>query len=161
MSDFNSTDQAKSTDNIETLLAQFQNLINSERTIAEITQEANALTDQIEQYFKANEVPEKSVDSEVNVTTEPSDEARHAEDTDESQNTAAQETQSTEDPESSKQITQSPAEQWDKLSRSYRKKRRKFYEERKEDLQEDHKKRIARSESFKGLLTLEEDISNT
>lgn len=46
MSDFNSTDQAKSTDNIETLLAQFQNLINSERTIAEITQEANALTDQ-------------------------------------------------------------------------------------------------------------------
>ena len=161
MSDFNSTDQAKSTDNIETLLAQFQNLINSERTIAEITQEANALTDQIEQYFKANEVPEKSVDSEVNVTTEPSDEAKHAEDTDESQNTAAQETQSTEDPEPSKQIAQSPAEQWDKLSRSYRKKRRKFYEERNKDLQENLKKRMALIESFKGLLTLEEDISNT
>jgi len=161
MSDFNSTDQAKSTDNIETLLAQFQNLINSERTIAEITQEANALTDQIEQYFKANEVPEKSVDSEVNVTTEPSDEAKNAEDTDESQNTAAQETQSTEDPEPSKQIAQSPAEQWDKLSRSYRKKRRKFYEERNKDLQENLKKRMALIESFKGLLTLEEDISNT
>ena len=149
MSDFNSTDQAKSTDNIETLLAQFQNLINSERTIAEITQEANALTDQIEQYFKANEVPEKSVDSEVNVTTEPSDEARHAEDTDESQNKAAQETQSTEDPEPSKQIAQSPAEQWDKLSRSYRKKRRKFYEERNKDLQENLKKRMALIESLK------------
>ena len=55
MSDLNSTDQALSTDNIEGLLTQFQNLINSERTIAEIIHEANALTDHIEQYFKANE----------------------------------------------------------------------------------------------------------
>ena len=47
MSDLNSTDQALSTDNIEGLLTQFQNLINSERTIAEIIHEANALTDHI------------------------------------------------------------------------------------------------------------------
>ena len=145
MSDLNSTDQALSTDNIEGLLTQFQNLINSERTIAEIIHEANALTDQIEQYFKANEAasaneaPDATEEAVANEVPE----------------------KPTEDPGTSKQMTLSAAEQWDKLSRSYRKKRRKYFEERNIDLQENLKKRMALIESFKGLLTVEEDISNT
>ena len=82
MSDLNSTDPTISADNIEALLAQFHNLINSERTIVEITQEANTLTEQIEQYIKASNIAEKSVDHDVQISSEVNNAPSDAVDTD-------------------------------------------------------------------------------
>ena len=161
MSDLNSTDSTISADKIEALLAQFHNLINSERTIVEITQEANTLTEQIEQYIKASNIAEKSVDQEVQISSEVNDAPSNAVDTDQIKDTEDKKTEHIEDSGTQTQNALSVVEQWDKLSRNFRKKRRKYYEERNKDLQENLKKRMALIESFRGLLTVEEDISNT
>lgn len=147
MSDQNTTHQTDESNNIESLIADFQNLINSERSIPEITAEANGLSEQIEGYFKANKVEEKVAETTTEGATEQTGEStvqdisQVAEDADQSAN--------------SLQI------QWDRLSRSYRKKRRKYYQERNNDLQENLKKRLALIESFKGLLSVEENITHT
>ena len=131
MSDLNATEPVNNSDNIETLLVQFQNLLNSENSIAEISAEINALTEQIERHFKAEDLKNEEVDSQPNEST---------------------------DNDKTKSDTH---EQWDRLSRTYRKKRRKYYEERNKDLQENLNKRLALIESFKGLLTIEENITHT
>jgi len=131
MSDLNATEPVNSSDNIETLLVQFQNLLNSENSIAEISAEINALTEQIERHFKAEDLKNEEVDSQPHESA---------------------------DNDKTKSDTH---EQWDRLSRTYRKKRRKYYEERNKDLQENLNKRLALIESFKGLLTIEENITHT
>jgi len=131
MSDLNATEPVNNSDNIETLLVQFQNLLNSENSIAEISAEINALTEQIERHFKAEDLKNEEVDSQPNEST---------------------------DNDKTKSDTH---EQWDRLSRTYRKKRRKYYEERNKDLQENLNKRLALIESFKGLLRVEENITHT
>ncbi|HBB48321.1 MAG TPA: DUF349 domain-containing protein, partial [Flavobacteriaceae bacterium] len=131
MSDLNATEPVNSSDNIENLLVQFQNLLNSENSIAEISAEINALTEQIERHFKAEDLKNEEVDSQPHESA---------------------------DNDKTKSDTH---EQWDRLSRTYRKKRRKYYEERNKDLQENLNKRLALIESFKGLLTIEENITHT
>mgnify|MGYP003321203101 FL=1 len=131
MSDLNATEPVNNSDNIETLLVQFQNLLNSENSIAEISAEINALTEQIERHFKAEDLKNEEVDSQPHESA---------------------------DNDKTKSDTH---EQWDRLSRTYRKKRRKYYEERNKDLQENLNKRLALIESFKGLLTIEENITHT
>ena len=155
MSDLNATEQTNTPINIETLLADFQGLIDSERSIAEITPEINSLTEQIEVYFKDLEASDsepieviEQTDSDPNVS--PNEEP------------LAQISDESLTEESKDQNPRGTAEaQWDRLSRIYRKKRRKYYEERNKDLQVNLEKRKALIESFKGLLQVEENITHT
>lgn len=119
MSDQNATEQNSNPNSIESLLANYQNLLNSPQSIPEISAEIAQLSEQIEAYLKEQT---ESLDNE-----------------------------------SATDVHQ----QWEGLSRSYRKKRRKYYQERNKDLQENLKKRMALIESFKGLLKVEENITHT
>lgn len=153
MSDLITTEQTNDPHNIESLITEFQNLINSERSIPEITTEASSLSEQIEAYFKAQKVEEKMAETTIEGATDQTGEST-VEDT----------SQVAEDTVTGQVVDQSANSlqiQWDRLSRNYRKKRRKYYEERNNDLQENLKKRLALIESFKGLLTVEENITHT
>ncbi len=166
MSDLNATELTSEPKNIEGLLAEYQNLINSERSIPEITSEINHLSERIEAYFKqletdentalsaneqlqANDTPALEHNSELRDNSVPADETPDQTDVEMFEEPA------------DKKGTINVHDQWDRLIRSYRKKRRKYYEERNKDQQENLKKRMALIESFKGLLKVEENITHT
>jgi hypothetical protein len=166
MSDLNATELTSEPKNIEGLLAEYENLINSDRSIPEITSEINHLSEQIEAYFRQLDTDEStalSASEQHAANDNPAPEHQ----TEKSNNSApVDETPDETDVEIfeeavDKKETNTVHDQWDRLTRSYRKKRRKYYEERNKDQQENLKKRMALIESFKGLLKVEEDITHT
>ena len=132
MSDVNSLQTEIQSTDIDALLGEFELLVNSERNIAEISPEVNVLSEQIEHFFKVQK--------------------RSSESTDEPENQSH---------DAAQQKLIKAYQQWDILSRHFRKKRRKYYEERNQDRQKNIEKRMTLIESFKGLLSQEENISQT
>ena len=155
MSDVNSLQTEIQSPDINALLGEFELLINSERNIAEINPEVNALSEQIEHFFKAQKKsPELSENSENQLSTG------------DNQNISESTNESTDEPENqshdvAQQQLSKAHQKWDILSRNFRKKRRKYYEERNQDRQKNLEKRMTLIESFKGLLSQEENISQT
>jgi len=125
---------------IDALLESFNGLLDQQDNIPEIAPKINALSEHITAYFK-----------QINTQTDIQKEAaKPREETDDSE----------EDPLAIPS-EDTFAKRWEKLSLTYRRKRRKYFEERNKDLQENLKKRLLLIESFKGLLNLEENITNT
>lgn len=158
MSDVTESGLENSSENIETILAKFQNLLNSEHNIPEISPEINSLTEQIEGYFKINKSSGPVAESATQVGDDSGSQVEDESATDSSLDESNQHNST--EPKAQQDET-TLHEYWQRLSRKYRRKRRQYYEERNKDLHKNLEKRTALIESFKSLLTVEENITHT
>ncbi len=158
MSDVTESGLENSSENIETLLAKFQNLLNSEHNIPEISPEINSLTEQIEGYFKINKSSGPVAESATQVGDDSGSQVEDESATDSSLDESNQHNST--EPKAPQDET-TLHEYWQRLSKKYRRKRRQYYEERNKDLHKNLEKRMALIESFKSLLTVEENITHT
>ncbi len=152
MSDVTESGLENSSENIETLLAKFQNLLNSEHNIPQISPEINSLTEQIEGYFKINKSSGPVAESATQVGD---DSGSQVEDESAKDSSLDESNQHNSTEPKAQQDETTLHEYWQRLSRKYRRKRRQYYEERNKDLHKNLEKRTALIESFKILLTFE------